>query len=472
VIFDIHAGDDLYGRLQMLQAGDEVVVHAGTYTSPGFVQVTWPGTAASPIVVHAAPGEKVVLQGTFAQNLLNIDGSYWTLQGFEITGASHGLRLHQVDHATIQDNVIHDVGDVGISCNFEPDSCDSVSIVHNEIYRTGMDTANAATGEGMYLGCNNAACLFTNGIVANNYVHDTGGAQGDGIEIKTGAYGNDVRDNVIVRSKYPGITMYGFSDVGQINVVERNVVWHTLADNGIQVVGQVLVQNNIVLDSAASGIASKPSQNMTPHDVTIINNTVVGAAGGACLKTNNWATETIQTVADNALYCEGGTAFDLNGGAGPSASILANVGLGTSNAPTGFMLGASTAADLGDPSMGSVYPPTGSSLIGAAYAGLQAIDDFNGTRRLGADVGAYERTTPTNPGWIVTEGFKTLPASASDGPISADDFPIDHPPAKTGCGCHGSDPTSLLVVLTWWSARWRRSRSRAKRCRPPAARPR
>ncbi|MBV8758485.1 MAG: hypothetical protein JO257_14465, partial [Deltaproteobacteria bacterium] len=127
MIYDVHPGDNFYQQIQTLQAGDEVVVHAGTYTSPGFVAVTWPGTPSAPIVIHAAPGEKVILQGTFAQNLINIDGSYFTFDGFEITGASHGLRLHAVDHATISNNTIHDVGDVGISCNFEPNNCDHVS---------------------------------------------------------------------------------------------------------------------------------------------------------------------------------------------------------------------------------------------------------------------------------------------------------------------------------------------------------
>jgi hypothetical protein len=442
VIYDIHPGDDLYGRLQMVQAGDEVVVHAGTYPSPGFVQVTWAGTAASPIVIHAAPGEHVVLQGTFAQNLVNIDGSYWTFQGFEITGASHGLRLHQVDHATIEDNVIHDVGDVGISCNFDV-NCDHVSIIHNEIYRTGMDNG---TGEGMYLGCNNAACLFTNGIVADNYVHDTGGSQGDGIEIKEGAYGNDVRDNVIIRTPYPGITMYGFAGSGASNVVERNLVWHTM-DNGIQIVGQIVVRNNIVIDYAAAGIASKPSQNATPHDLTIIDNTVVGP--GICVRGDNWDTETGQVVANNAADCPTPTQFT----AGAGAIVMANL--------------AATDADFGNPAMGDVYPTATSTLLGKADSAHQATDDFNGTPRTGADVGAYERTGPTNPGWIVTEGFKTPPAVAgADGPF-ADDVPVDHPPAKSGCGCEGSDPTSLLVVLTWLSGRWSRNRLRNRRRRRP-----
>ena len=45
--YDIHSGDDLYGRLQMLQAGDEVIVHAGTYTTPGFLRSRGPAPPAS-----------------------------------------------------------------------------------------------------------------------------------------------------------------------------------------------------------------------------------------------------------------------------------------------------------------------------------------------------------------------------------------------------------------------------------------
>lgn len=464
--YDIHAGDDLFGRLGMLQAGDTVTVHAGTYTTPGFLQVTWAGTQAQPIVIQAAPGEHVTITGTPVQNVININGSYFTLDGFEITGGSHGLRLMAVDHATLSNLTLHDLGDVGISCNFEPDNCDSIHIFHDEIY----DTGHAGTGEGMYLGCNDAACLFTNSIVENNYVHDVGGSQGDGIEIKTGAYGNVVRDNVIVRSNYPGITMYGYAGSGAPNIVERNLVWHALADNGIQVVGQIIVRNNLVIGAAASGIASKPSQAMTPHDVTIADNTIV-SAGAACLKTNNWATEANQIVANNAVYCDGGTAIDINGGAAAGAVFAANVGLGTSTAPTGFVLGVSVAADLGDPTTGNVYPPMASALVNAGDAGQQPADDFNGTARTGAaTVGAYQWTGATNPGWVVAEGFKTNPPILTDTTIFGDDAGgVAPPPVHSGCGCTTGDPGSagvLACVLVGCLRRPRRrlDQRRSKSC--------
>src|SRR6185295_7349946 len=121
-----------------------------------------------------------------------------------------------------------------------------------------------------YLGCNDDACRIIDSVIADNYIHDIGGSQGDGIEVKTGSYGNIVEDNVIVRPNFPGITMYGFTGAHANNIVRRNLVWHAKADNGIQVVGQIEVYDNLVIDSFANGIQSKPSQAQTPHDVVII----------------------------------------------------------------------------------------------------------------------------------------------------------------------------------------------------------
>src|SRR3990170_3158613 len=74
--YDITPADDLFARLGMLQPGDEVVVHAGTYATPGFFAVTWAGTAAAPTVVRAAAGDRPVIEGDPAQNVINLAGSY------------------------------------------------------------------------------------------------------------------------------------------------------------------------------------------------------------------------------------------------------------------------------------------------------------------------------------------------------------------------------------------------------------
>ncbi|HWO21258.1 MAG TPA: right-handed parallel beta-helix repeat-containing protein [Kofleriaceae bacterium] len=464
-VYEIRPGDDLFARLAMLTAGDEVIVHGGTYTTPGLVQVTWAGTEAAPIIVRAAPGARPVIAGTPAQNVLDVGGSHFTLRGFELRGGSHGVRLAATDHATLEDLVLHDLGDVGISCNRPAQSCAFLTIRKNEIY----DTGKAGTGEGMYLGCTAAACTLRDSLVERNFVHDTGGDQGDGIEVKPGASNVVVRDNVIVRSKYPGITMYGFTGSAPPNIIERNLVW-TTQDNGIQIVGQVRVRNNIVLGAMGNGIHSKASDGHVPHDLQILNNTVVDA-GVACLKANDWAGAKGQVVANNALYCEASAAIDLNGGA-PSAITAGNVGRGTSNAATGFALGRSLAEDLTAPGSGDVYPRAGSPLENGGNGALAPSSDFDGCVRRGtmSEVGAYELTTAAMRIWPVTEAIKP-PANCGgeppegDGPGGGDSTP----PGDGGC-CQtggGSAPSrglcAALVLLALRRRRRRRRRSGHRR---------
>lgn len=418
--YEIHDGEDLWARLRTLAAGDEVIVHAGTYAQSSRFEATWAGTAAMPIVVRAAEGEaRPVLTRDAGQNLMNLHGSYFTLRGFELSGGSHAIRMSDVDHATLEDLVIHGTGDVGISCNIpdagaDPNGCSELTIRRNEIYDTD------GTGEGMYLGCNDGACVFRDSLIEQNYVHDLGGSQGDGIEIKGGSYGNVVRDNVIVRANYPGITVYSFDPgAGRMpNVIERNLVWHT-SDNGIQVTGRAIVRNNVVIDAGASGIASQMNQG-TPSDLTVVNNTVVGA-GDRCFRANDWNGRTGFVVANNAFYCPGGNAMRISDASG--ATFAGNVVLGAvEGVSTGFTTGASLAADLGpDAATARVYPPAGSALLDAGDATHAPSDDFDLRPRpfgAGPDVGAYERDASGMPAWLAEEGFKVLggaPMPGTDG---------------------------------------------------------
>ena len=454
-VYEIRPTDDLFARLATLAPGDEVIVNAGTYTPPGLVQVTWAGTAAAPILVRAAPGARPVIAGAPGQNVLDLGGSFFTLRGFEIKGGSHGVRLAATDHATLEDLLLHDLGDVGISCNRPGQSCSFVTIRRSEIYDTGKA---AGTGEGLYLGCSDASCTFRDSLVERNYVHDLGGSQGDGIEVKPGASNVVVRDNVIVRSKLPGITMYGFAGNGSPNIVERNLVWTTL-DNGIQIVGQVRVRNNIVLGAAIHGIHSKASSGALPGDVEIVNNTIVDA-GVACLKTNDWAGAAGQVVANNALYCEASAAIDLNGGA-PGAMLLANVGRGTSNAGAGFAAGRSVAEDLTAPGQGDVYPRAGSPLEDGGKATYAPGTDFDGCPRRGSltEIGAYERTDSAMRVWAVAESFKPFANCGEAAPDGAGEpSGGDDTPTAEGGGCcqagggraaagRGACAVAVLVLL-------------------------
>jgi hypothetical protein len=299
----------------------------------------------------------------------------------------------------------------------------------------------------MYLGCNDGHCTFSDSIIERNYVHDLGGTQGDGIEIKGGSFGNVVRDNVIVRSIYPGLTLYTFDPAAgrTPNIVERNLVWHTM-DNGIQVTGRAIVRNNIVVDAGASGIASQPNQG-TPSDLEIVHNTVVGAVD-SCFRANSWDGATGFVVANNAFYCESTYAIRIT--SATTATVAGNVVLGmVEGATTGFTMGASLTADLGASSaLARVYPPAGSALLDAGDASHTATDDFDlRPRDAMPDVGAYERTSAGMPAWLVVEGFKELEGTPIDvdGGVTTDAGPradggpgVDGGPGADGGGSDAS----------------------------------
>src|SRR4051794_3817144 len=204
--YDVRPGDDPFGRLRRLTPGDEVVIHAGTYRTPGYFKVRWKGTPDAPIVVRGASREpRPVLVGVPAQNVIDVSGSYFRLAHLEVRGGSHGVRLGRTDHATLDRLKVHDLGDVGISCNRPRQRCYRVAIRRSEVY----DTGHQNTGEGMYLGCQDRSCTFRRGVVQDNYVHDTGGSQGEGIEFKPGSEDNIVRGNTVRRTRGLGIEIAG-----------------------------------------------------------------------------------------------------------------------------------------------------------------------------------------------------------------------------------------------------------------------
>ena len=298
--------------------------------------------------------------------------------------------------------------------------------------------AHAGTGEGMYLGCNDEACrVHATRSSSDNYVHDLGGSQGDGIEIKTGALRQHrarQRDRPLRAT--PASRCTASPARGARNVVERNLVWGTRRQRHPGGRPDRRPQQHRARRGGERHPVQAEPELLRRTTSTIVHNTIVGA-GAACLKTNDWAGQTGQLVANNALYCEGGTALDLNGGA-PAAMLAGNVGLGTSNAADRRRAGVSAAADLGDPATAHVYPPAGSALIDAGDPAHAATDDFNGTHRSDGtpDVGAYERSTDANPGWLPDRGLQDSCSGGKPGRGNVDPRREGADPGRRG----GADP--------------------------------
>lgn len=433
-LIPVNPGDDFETIVANAQPGDEIVFHAGEYTTTGYWGVNLAGTVDMPIVVHAAPGEMVTIFGDPSQNTIDISGSYYTFAGFRIQGGSHGIRVGNSSHALFEDLEIFLTADVGLSCNRPGETYEDITIRRVHVHDT------AGTGECFYLGCNDGDCAMFDSLVEFNWCHDTfDSSQGDGIELKTGSYNVVVRHNVIHDVQYPGITMYGTQGQAD-NVVEGNIIWNA-GDNGIQTVGDVIVRNNVVVGSGNNGIQSKPSQGEVPTGLTIVHNTVVGA-GDSCLRANDWPADNGNLVAGNALFCDGTYAIRLvnsvpgefhdNGVVGTVEGLMSGT----------FDLQA-VEVEVVDASASHVYPQRSSSLISAATQ-VWADEDFNCLARDAMpDVGAYEHMGASNPGWVPEPGFKQCAGDGDgDGDAETDEGNDDDPSTGDNTGDGDGDGDS------------------------------
>jgi hypothetical protein len=408
-VTEIGPTDDFRTIMQGLQAGDTLILDAGTYTLTSYFALTLTGTAAQPILIRAQTGQQPIVQYVdSSQNIVNlVNSTFVIVDGIEFTGGSRGIRIQGGGNITIQNCHVHGTAANAIAANDDGYVYANLNFIHNEIDHTGD------TGEGFYLGCNDDACRIHDSVVANNYIHDLNGpdiSQGDGIEIKKGSYANIVRDNVIHDTGYPGITMYDVNGNGAPNLIERNVVWAT-GDNGIQVTADATVRNNIVLSAAsgASAFASNNIQNGSAANLVVVNNTFLMPAGNG-IKLNG-VTGTA-TIANNAIYAPNGDAIAANGTL-TQLSVIANAGQGSLNGVSGgFSATGNLTADFFSATLSGAPPqnliPMGSLLPSAANVLLLAPDDFDGTPRHSADIGAYRANPSGTVGWVLAGNFKIL----------------------------------------------------------------
>jgi hypothetical protein len=388
---EIGPTDDLEASAAALSPGEELVLRGGTYFFDENVTITANGTAALPVTIRAKNGERPIIeQATTNHNVVEINGSsHLIVSGIEFTGGSHGIRLMNSDFITIEDCEIQETGDVAISAN-SGGTYEGLKLLRNHIHHTN------GTGEGMYLGCNNDGCRVVNSLIEGNYIHHTNRAtvaQGDGIEIKEGSYGNIVRDNVIHDTFYPGILLYSTVGNGPPNIVEGNIVWN-VSDNTIQIAADAVVRNNIVLGN----VSFQSHQSGSPSNIEFVHNTVISDGSGI----------------ENAVYAQN-QAIRLISGDLSQVQLFGNVGAGgLSGGSSGYADGNGISIDMvaghyaGTPPI-DPFPAPGSALIGAGNPTYLTAIDFNGNPRSGSpDAGAYTFNQNGNPGWTITAGFKAI----------------------------------------------------------------
>lgn len=299
-------GDALVKAVAGLQPGDQLVLAAGTYSVDRMWDLRVSGTAEAPIWIVAEEGAQVILtRPDDKQNVLNIgqggDVSFLCLRGIEITGGSHGLRLGRCREVWIDQCHIHHTGQVCLSANSADTS--QLFLTRNHLHHGG------GHGEGMYLGANHGEFIMSESIIALNHIHDCRGSQGDGIEVKQGSWGNLIAENHVHDTQYPCITVYGTAGK-PVNVIERNLCYRS-DDHTMQVQGEAIVRNNILVSAKGSGFASTDHQGKTLN-LQVVHNTIVNA--GHAFSGGSWNGREGMVLANNILYSRDQNALHFANG--------------------------------------------------------------------------------------------------------------------------------------------------------------
>lgn len=307
-----HAGGDgaaLVKAVEALQPGDKLEIAAGTYSVERMWDVRVSGTREAPIWITAAEGATVIITRPDAkQNVINIGQggpvAFLCLRGLEFTGGSHGVRLGQCEDVWIDQCHIHHTDGPNLTAN--SGNTRRLFLTRNHLHHGG------GVAEGMYLGGNNASVIMSESVIALNHVHDCRGEQGDGIEVKQGSWGNLIAENHIHDTSYPCLTVYGTAGK-PVNIIERNLCYNS-GDNVMQVQGEAIVRNNVLINGAGAGFASTDHQGKTLN-LQVIHNTILNSAHA--FRGGSWNGREGMVLANNILYSRDANALHYaNGNAG------------------------------------------------------------------------------------------------------------------------------------------------------------
>lgn len=369
-------GDALFKAAAGLRPGDRLEINSGTYSVERMWDLAVSGTAAAPIWIVAAADAKVVItRSDNQQNVLNVGQGrpvqFLCLRGLEFTGGSHGVRLGQCRDVWVDRCHIHHTGEVCLSAN----SADTQRL---HLTRNHIHDGNGHA-EGMYLGGNNATHIISESVIALNHIHDCRGDQGDGIEVKQGSWGNLIAENHVHDTNYPCITVYG-TNGKPVNIVERNLCYRS-DDSVMQVQGEAIVRNNLLIAGKNSGFHSTDHQGKTLN-LQVLHNTIVNI--GHAFSGGSWNGRKGMVLANNILYSRDANALHYpNGNAGVTSTGNVVVGDGPKDGCTRGR-GLEDFANLSWDGSERDAKPSADAPFDYAVAEFFLKSDFNGKERNGA----------------------------------------------------------------------------------------
>lgn len=385
-------GAALWSALTQLQPGDTLKVSRGTYSIDRLTNLVLRGTERKPIWVIGAEEEgdekPVITRPDARQNVLNIASGdndlteFACIRGFEFTGGSSIMRIYNARDFWVDRCEFHNPGAESITANTR--DTERLFITRNHLHH--MENAGA-TCEGMYLGANNGKVRMSYSVIAENHVHDCRGTQGDGIEVKQGSHHNWIVGNTVHDTNYPCILVYG-TDGNGVNVIERNTCWGS-GDNTIQVQGEAIVRNNLIMAAKGSGFASTDHQGKTCN-LAVVHNTIITSGRGMNL--SSWNDRDGMLLANNVVYSERGEAIRFPNGAA-RVTVAGNVTVGNVvGITTGFTRGdgLDDFVDVAwDGSARDAHPVKRSAPTSAADRDHLLETDLHAAERKGRVAGAF-----------------------------------------------------------------------------------
>ena len=300
---EIGPEDDFCGAVNQLQPGDELRLRPGDYQGPCVIRRG--GSPGAPTTIAAADPQQRprILYDGITANVLEVRSGHLVIRGLEFGPTRpdvDAIRIMLGNGLVIENCRFVQVGGIAITANNM--SVQGLTIRGNVI--------EGSRSTGMYFGCHDGQrCVVTDLLVAGNLIRGVSAAPdqvGYGLEIKLNSSGI-VRDNIILRTKGPGIMVYGARDLLTQNLVERNVVMGSERAAGIVVGGgPAVVRNNVVLTNNDGGISLQDyGKRGLLRRIAIVHNTIYGNLVGGITIEGQEARET--TVLNNAIQSPGGT---------------------------------------------------------------------------------------------------------------------------------------------------------------------
>ena len=310
---------DLCGEIRAVQPGEELVLAPGEYQGPCTIRNG--GDPGAPLVIRAADPTRrprIVYAGR-ASNVFDVRASHVTIRGLEFGPTLQdvdAVRIYKANGVTVEDRHFNQLGGIAVVANH--------SSVRGLVVRRNVIRNSTATA--MYFGCHDGAeCVVTGLVVEGNFIESINAPDpeiGYGIQVKLNSSAI-IRGNTIIKTKGPGIMIYGSEDLTVSSLVERNVTTNSRHSAGILVGGgPVIIRNNIATSNDEGGISLQDYKNRKLlRGVIIVGNTGYNNRLGGVTVPETGVSGVI--IVNNAA--DPGTAPKAYPGAQPGLRMAGNV---------------------------------------------------------------------------------------------------------------------------------------------------